>query len=816
MRTPFTPLVSTLVLVLLWSQAAADTIALVPFEQVRMEDVIWRPRIRDLVGKTLPHAFKQTEVAQERLRLCAEFLESGGTTPKPSPHRFNTSDLYKVMEGAATMIQSEPNADIEAQMDRIIDIIARAQKDDGYLYVAHITDSIHVREMGPRPYSYVIHSHELYNMGHLYEAAVAYARATRKTKLLEVAEKHALHVNKVFFEGDPNYSDGKPVMQAPGHQEIELGLVKLYRYTGKRIYLDLAKKFLDIRGVTFVPDGTGVNSPTYAQQHNPVPDQTEAVGHAVRATYQYAAMAEVDSLLGTGDYSRALNSIWHNIVDTKMHLTGGLGAVHGIEGFGPKYELPNQHTYLETCAAVGNVFFNMRMFLKYRDAKFVDVAEIALFNNCLSGIGLDGTSFFYPNPLEAADGHQPRSGWFGTACCPANIARLIPQVSGCMYGTTGDAIYCTLYGGSSTSIPLSQGKVALRQVTDYPYSGDIKLQVDPDRVMRFKLHLRIPTWAGRQLVPGELYAYTAPSPGWSLKVNGEAVTASQEKGFALLDRGWKPGDQIDLHLPMPVKANTCIEQVEANRGRVAFSRGPLVFCAEGVDNGGAVQRFFVHPESSLAKADVRTLDSGPLSGLPTLDLPAKELRAKDETADAHMRLIPYFAWSNRDRSSMITWIGTRENLAQPDLMNPANLKFGNATASHTFEHDTVAAVRLRHNPQSSSDTSIRRWTSWPQRGREQWVEIDLSKSQQIRSVGVYWYNDDGGVQLPGSWHLAVPLESRWQKVAIYNTDEHTSLPDTYNTVRPVDRLTTDKLRIVITPRHPDTCVGILSLNIETE
>jgi DUF1680 family protein len=654
-RTAWSCTVLALVSSGLASAPAAEPLKLLPFHQVQMRDRLWLPRIRQLVHDTLPHAFRNTEVAQERLRRCAAFLEHG-QGPLPEPHRFNTSDLYKVMEGAALMLQTEPNPQIEAQLDRIIDVIARAQQDDGYLYVPHITGSITEREMGPRPYSYLIHSHELYNVGHLYEAAVAYARATGKTKLLAVAEQNAEHVNRVIFQGDAAYNDGQPVLQAPGHQEIEIGLLKMYHYTGQRLYLDMAKRFLDIRGVTFVPDGEGVNAPTYAQQHAPVARQSEAKGHAVRATYQYAAMAEVDSLLASDDYSYALDHIWHSIVDRKMHITGGLGAVRGIEGFGPDYVLPNRDTYLETCAAVGNVFFNMRMFLKYRHAKYVDVAEVALLNNCLAGMGLDGVSFFYPNPLDADVDHRPRSGWFGTACCPSNIARLIPQVPGYLYAVAGKDVYCALYGASQATIPLTQGPLTLRQTTDYPWSGDIELQVSAPRPVDFTLRLRIPTWAGRQLVPGKLYAYTQSSPGWHVEVNGERVAPDVAQGFAVLSRRWQPGDRVRLQLPLAIKANVCTDKVEANRGRVAFSRGPVVFCAEGADNGDPVQRFRVNPGPALAAASVDTFGGGALAGLPRIALPAQQVLPSGGASARRLQLIPYFAWSNRDPSSMIVWL----------------------------------------------------------------------------------------------------------------------------------------------------------------
>ncbi|MDD8047464.1 MAG: glycoside hydrolase family 127 protein, partial [Verrucomicrobiota bacterium] len=497
-------------------------------------------------------------------------------------------------------------------------------------------------------------------------AAVAYARATGKTKLLEVAEKSAQHVNRAFFVGDPDYNDGNPVNQAPGHQEIELGLTKLYLYTGNRLYLDMAKRFLDIRGITFIPDGSGVSSPTYAQQHKPVAEQTEAVGHAVRAAYQYAAMAEVDGLLGTTDYTGALNAIWHDIVDTKMHITGGLGAVHGIEGFGPSFVLPNKDTYLETCAAVGNVLFNMRMFLKYGDARYVDVAEVALLNNCLSGIGLDGTSFFYPNPLEADAGHQLRSGWFGTACCPSNLSRLIPQVSGYMYAATGSDLFCALYGSNESELALERGRVSIRQTTEYPFDGRIELELKPDQEMPFRLHVRIPTWRGARLVPGELYAYNEPSEPGRISVNGEEITPVMQKGFAVLERTWKAGDRVVLELPMPVKASLCDARVEANRGRVAFSRGPLVLCAEGADNGEPVQRFQVDPSAAAAGAKQDWFESGGLTGIPRVTLTAFE-QVEGGLQPARLVMIPYYAWSNRDQGSMLTWIPVIDQAGQEQV-----------------------------------------------------------------------------------------------------------------------------------------------------
>ncbi len=792
---------------------AAEPLTPTPFHRVKMTDDFWQPKVQRLATSTLPHAMRNVRGTVERLRISAEYLENGGGQ-KPAPDRFKSSDLFKVMEGAALMIKAAPNPQIEKRMDEIIEIIARAQGKDGYLYASHQTGSVGGM-MGNRAYSLVVHSHELYNMGHMYEAAVAYYRATGKDSFLKLAEKSAKHVNKVFFEGDPNYNDGKPVNQAPGHEEIELGLVKLYRVTGNKLYLDMSKKFLDIRGVTYTPRGTGVMSPTYAQQHRPVAEQEKAVGHAVRAGYLYAAMAEVDSELGDQAYTEALNKIWHNIVDTKMHITGGLGAVHGIEGFGPEYVLPNEDAYNETCAAVANVFFNYRMFLKYRDAKYVDVAEVSLMNNSLSGVSQDGKSFFYPNPLEVKRKHKQRSGWFGCACCPSNIARLIPQVSGYMYAHTADEIYCTFYGSSETTIALKKGKVDLVQQSGYPFDGVIGLTVNPGKEQKFTLKLRIPTWAGNQFVPGKLYRYTRPSGAWTLLLNGKKIDPVIEKGFASVDRSWHKGDRIELRLPMEVKVNTCIEQVEANIGRVAVTRGPLVYCAEEVDNSGMVQRFFLQPDAVTGKAQCSTIEDGPLRGITAIEIPARE-RTPQGSDETSMVMVPYHAWANRGRGSMNVWFGTSRDLAEPDYADRKNRKFDSVTASHTNSGDTVDAIWMKHNPAGSADDSISRWTSWPQKGKPQWVEIDLGKPQQVKRFSVYWYDDGGGVQVPGAWHIEArkTTADEWKKVEIYNTDSYSTLKDNYNSVQPAARLDARYARIVMTPQHQDTTVGILSVNIE--
>lgn len=667
-----------------------ETLIPVPFQDVVLQDNFWLPRLKTQKQTLVPFALEKTKPAVENLRRTAEYLK-GNKSELPFPHRYVASDLYKVMEGASYLLALERDTALERQMDEIIDIIAAAQQEDGYHYESHITGvSKDAKQwggagMGDKPYSWVVHSHELYNMGHMYEGAVAYYQATGKDQWLQVAIKNARHINHVFFEGDPAYNGGKPVNQAPGHEEMELALVKLYRVTGDSLYLQMAKRFIDLRGVTYKPEGEGVMAPEYAQQHLPVREQTKAVGHSVRAAYLYSGMADVSAQTGDKTLRPALDSLWHNIVDTRMHITGGLGAVHGIEGFGPEYVLPNKEAFDETCAAVGNVLFNHRMFLMEKDGKYIDVAEVALFNNVLAGVNLEGNKFFYINPLEA-DGRTPfnhglrgRSPWFGTACCPSNMARLIPQVPGMIYAYTSDEIYCSFYASNSTDIPLAAGKVAVRQESNYPFEGQTVLTVTPaNEGQVFTLRLRIPTWAGTQFVPGELYHYlNHTSEQWELRVNGKKVKAPVRNGYVSICKPWKATDRVELILPMPVRFNRAIDQVEADRGRICVTRGPLVYCAEAADNTVPVQQVFIEQLAPVVEIIRET--SGLLGGIDQLRMPAKAagITENDTNKDITLSLLPYYAWDNRGDSTMIVWFSETDSLARAsngrsEIMNITN------------------------------------------------------------------------------------------------------------------------------------------------
>lgn len=797
----------------------------VSFDKVTLTDNFWSNRMKLQKEVLVPVAFERTQVAVDDLKRTGNYLK-GIATPLPTSSRFNTSDLYKVIEGAAYLLKMERDPKLEKQIDDIAEVISQAQEKDGYLYPAHTTGSWKSAErwggagMGDKPYSWVVHSHELYNVGHLYEAAVAYYQATGKRNLLDIAIKSAKHIYKVFFEGGTKYNDGKPVNQAPGHQEIELALVKLYRVTNDPMFLDMAKEFIDIRGVTYVPDGKGTMSPEYAQQHAPVRDQKEAVGHAVRAVYLYSGMSDVGSLTEDQTLKPALHKIWDNIVDTRMHITGGLGAIHGIEGFGPEYELPNKEAYNETCAAVGNVFFNHRMFLLEKDGKYMDVAEIALLNNVLAGVNLEGNKFFYVNPLESS-GNVDRSHWFGTACCPTNMARLVPQVSGLMYAHEANDIYCSFYTANTVDIPLKSGIVNLNQKTAYPFDEKIVLTVNPEKNnQEFSIKMRIPTWTGTQFVPGKLYSYIDNSSKlWGVYVNGAKIdNPIVEKGFVSIDRKWRKEDKVELRLPMPVRYTHAIDKVEADRDRMAITRGPLVYCAEGIDNQDSVDRYFL--EKTTTNPDIEKELSGLLRGIDFIkNISAKYLDKRRTVFTTKLTLIPYYAWNNRGGSSMNIWFAESEQKAREGVkFLPVLLE--NINASYTNGGEDVLSIVDGNFPKNSFDESIERWTTWPKRGESQWIEFSFKDSVDLKSFSVYFYDDNGGVQIPQSWNLEYKDNNdnndSWQVFPLYSTDSYSLFKDQFNLVHSDgDSFVVKNLRINMIPKE-NSAVGILRVQFDTK
>ena len=799
-----------------------ESLTQIPFNQVTLTDNFWLPRLQIQKKTLVPFSLEKTEPAVENLRRVGAYLRGEKVTEQFTGPYYVASDLFKVMEGAACLLTLEKDAELEKQMDEIIDVIAAAQAPDGYLYEHHILPK-HLRNprnyAGDTPYSYVVHSHELYNMGHMYEAAIAYYRATGKRKWLDVAEKNARHINKVFFEGDPNYNGGKPVMQAPGHQEIELALVKMYQATGEQLYLDMAKKFIDIRGVTYNPNGEGVLSYDYAQQHNPVREQRVAVGHAVRATYLYSGMADIVAMTGDTTLLPALDAIWHDIVDKKMHITGGLGAVPGIEGFGPDYVLPNKETYNETCSAVGNVLFNYRMYLMSGDAKYVDVAEVSLYNNVLAGVNLEGNRFFYVNPLEADGrktfnhGRAGRSPWFGTACCPSNLARLIPQISGMIYSHTDDDIFCSLYAGSSVEVPLKAGAVKLNQQTDYPFDGKVEITVAPaNEGEEFTLWMRIPSWLNDKFVPGELYSYAdGIESKYTLKVNGKRVKSEIVDGFVPVRRAWKSGDVVELNMPMEVRFSVADERVKADSNRLCITRGPLVYCAEEDDNEQQVSSYFISAQKPEAK--VGEFAEGIMQGIGTISMQAVAATTAENETNATLTLVPYYAWNNRgDNEAMNVWFARDAATVRGAMTFPVG-NIADIKATYTYSNDDVMAPVDGKRPANSFDRTIPRWTAWPKVGEKQSVEVKLKKKQSVESVSVYWYDDKGGVQRPVEWSMEYFVDGKWNEFKPYITDRFGIELDQFNMVHPNAPIEAEALRLNITPKK-ESSVGILELVVE--
>jgi len=600
----------------------------VAFTDVVIADGFWAPRMETNRKVTVPYDFQKCE---ETGRID-NFAKAGGLMEgKFKGIYFNDSDLYKVIEGAAYSLKSHPDPELEKYVDGVIEKIAAAQWEDGYLYTFY---SLPERQPEKR-WTDVRNKHELYCAGHFFEAAVAYYQATGKRKILDVAIRLADYIDLVF--GPDKKRD------VPGHEEIEIGLVKLYGVTGDEKYLKLAKFFLDERGHA---EGHKLYG-EYSQDHKPVVEQGAAVGHAVRAGYLYSGMADVAALTGDTGYVEALERIWWDIVSKKLYITGGVGARRGGESFGKDYELPNKTAYCESCAAIANAMWNHRMFLLSGDAKYIDVLERVIYNGFLSGISLSGDKFFYPNPL-ASDGDYQRSPWFGCACCPTNIVRFMPSLPGYAYAQQGNVLYVNLFIGGSATIKMADNTVRLVQETRYPWDGDVKITVEPKRSGKFTICVRIPGWARNEPVPSDLYRFLDENPKKAkLKVNGEFVELNIDKGFASISRRWEKGDTIELSLPMPIRRVVSHPNVKDNAGRTAVQRGPVVYCFEGVDNPQGVARLVLPADTKLYTEYRGDLLSGIVAIKSQGEIPQESIEVV---------AIPYYAWAHRGKSEMAVWL----------------------------------------------------------------------------------------------------------------------------------------------------------------
>jgi uncharacterized protein len=625
-------------------QSAPDyPIQPVPFTSVNVTDSFWSGRIETNRTVTIPSSFKKCE---ETGRIdnfdMASGIKEGGFQSK---YPYDDSDVYKIMEGAAYSLATYPDPQLEKYLDDLIAKVAGAQEDDGYLMTWRTIDpgTPPTDWAGETRWANTKSGHELYNVGHMYEAATAHFQATGKRTFLDVAIKNADFIAESFGPGR--------LMLPPGHEEIEIGLVKLYRVTGNSKYLDLAKFFLDQRGNEEGHDLYGM----YNQDHIAVIEQKEAVGHAVRAAYLYAGMADIAALTGNSEYLEAIDHIWNNVVNKKLYIIGGIGATREGEAFGENYQLPNDSAYNETCAAIANIFWNQRMFLLKGDAAYIDVLERSLYNNMLAGVSLKGDTFFYPNVLDFDgnntfnQGESCRKEWFNCSCCPSNVSRFIPSVPGYIYGTKDETIFINLYIGNEAEIQLQGNQVGIGMVTDYPWNGSVKIEVSPEQETAFSVKLRIPGWALNQPVPGDLYRFLNQDLiPFSVSINGETFQAEPDQGYLTITRAWKPGDTIQLELPMPVRLVQAHEKVEADAGKAAVQRGPLVCCAEAADNMSSFLSLALTEKSGFEER----FEADILQGALFLNV---------KSGKNQVNLIPYYAWANREVGAMKVWFPLEEN-----------------------------------------------------------------------------------------------------------------------------------------------------------
>ena len=569
---------------------------------VKLEHGFWADRIKLHVEVTIPHVLKTLEIDCEN----------------PVPARAQLA-LVRTLEGVSHSLMIGRDSKLESLMDKISAKIGALYKTGENTFCPACAEA----------------------------PAFYYLATGKKTAWLAAAQEHARRIAKEHFD-----EKGNPIKEPPGHAGVGQSIISLYQATGDKFYRDLAQRFMDARGMP----ATGQRRwPKFAAQHQPVTRMNEPGGHAGSFGWFAAALVDVGALTGDKKYGAAAQRIWRNMVDTRMCITGGTGAISKWEGFGEPYAI-HRGGYNETCAASGQVFYNYRLFMLTGRAKYFDVMEVVLLNGFLASTSLEGNRFFYRNRLESGGGigRQPDRR---VPCCHGSVCRTIPQVPGYMYAHTDSDIYVPFYARNATTIGLAAGRVGLRQETQYPFDGCVSLTVSPAvDGQKFALKLRIPTWAREKFMPGALYSYLAPPrEKWSVKVNGQLFQAGLDKGFAVVDRKWKSGDKVQLDLPMPVRINTCIDKVEAYRGRLAVTRGPLVYCAEEVDQDGPVHRLGLGKVPTASQSEVTTIEEGILKGIPTISFPGVR-RVADKQRSTTIRLVPYYCWDNRGDKSMGVWI----------------------------------------------------------------------------------------------------------------------------------------------------------------
>lgn len=750
---------------------SAQTIVEVPFTNVHLSDNFWLPRIEINRTVSIPSAFRECEKSGR----FDNFAIAGGL--KEGEHRgdfsFDDTDPYKVIEGASYSLAVHYDKQLDHYLDSVIAIIASAQEDDGYLTTCVTNKCYRLSGWWGRSKWEKINSHELYNSGHLIESAIAHYRATGKRSFLNVAIKNADLVCKTF---GPN--EGQ-IHRPGGHPIIEMALCKLYKVTGNKKYLDGARYFVEETGRCT----DGHHPSEYSQDHKPILQQDEIVGHAVRAGYLFSGVADVAALTNDKAYSEALQRIWNNMSSKKLFITGGIGSRAQGEGFGPNYELNNHTAYCETCAAIANVYWNHRMFLATGESKYIDVCERALYNNVLSGVSLSGDLFFYDNPLES-DGEHGRQRWFGCACCPGNVTRFVASVPNYIYAAQGKDIYVNLYAQGKANI----GGVELEQTTDYPWDGKVRIRLNKGGG-KFSIKLRIPGWLKKHPFGNNLYTYLDAAKTADISVNGVKV-GHDNPDYVSIDRKWKKGDVIEINFPMEVRRVLANDNAEDDRGKVALERGPVVFCLEGKDQ----------PDNTVF--DKYILDSTPiqshfekdlLNGVVVLEGNAKELQRNGEVKDVRFRAIPYSTWNNRGGDQMEVWIANTPAKAVatplPTIASRAQT-FSNRgpiqnDAPETAPTDSWAGgVNDQWEPKRSSDTSKPYHYWWLKRGTTESISYKFKEAEEVSNVQVYWLDFDhydGDFRVPESWTLYYETaDGSWKEVEDHSP--FTVKKDCYNSI----------------------------------
>ncbi len=726
----------------------------VPLTDVEITDQFWAPKQEVNRTVSIQHCIQQAE-------------QRGGTTIGGG-----------ILEGAAYMIAKRRDPAFEDYIKRRVDATVARTAASG------TNSGQTMRGGGPSP-----------------EAAVAYYEATKDRRLLDLALKAADAADAIYGPGKKGYISG--------HEGQKIGLIRLFRFSGEEKYWWLAKFFLDIRGQVEYRQQSAGEYPgelEYNQNHKPVLEQTEAVGHCVRAMYLYIPLTDIAALTGLPEYAKAEDALWEDVVSRKMYITGGIGSIRQQEKFGAPYELPNVSSWHETCASYGNVVWNHRLFLLHRDAKYIDTMERVLYNGFLAGVSLKGDRFFYQNVLMSY-GNYERFDWINVPCCPPNVVRLMASIGSYIYAKTASEIYLNLFVGSRADVKLVDNHVRISQETRYPWEGKVRVSVNPERPGRFSVLVRIPEWARNTALPGDLYGYADLSDDKPiLTVNGTPVAIKLERDYVRLERAWKAGDIVELNLPMPVHKVLAHERVQDDKDRVALERGPLVYCAEWPDNGGSVLNLVI-PDKAVLKGEYRP---GFLNGVEVITGQVQAVaRATDgvsaKTVPHNLVAIPYYAWANRGMGEMTVWIARSAGTARlkpvpPDPVARVDSYAGieKAWTGYGDQNDDICAVYDGVDPLNSADESHLYFRMRPPEGRPAWVEYEFKSPTQISSSKVYFVDDRRFCRLPKSWRIVYKDGGgSWRPVA--NSGPYTVEKDWFNevTFKPV---TTTAVRIEVEPQ----------------